>query len=205
MQLRSVFITFYTASACHAALMADQRPEGVDPHIANLDVSIAQTSSAPLTISVTVVNHNDKPMTFVGYGCPLDDAALALGLLKITPEGADDSLEQTTLALNRLWPPSRDILITIPAGQSVKNDLVLREALFPISSLSGHPTAKLIGNWGPGWALNAKDISDNALENPLNSSGSFDGPFGSNVLKLDLDGAWALPNPMAGDGQQRLQ
>ncbi|KND89748.1 hypothetical protein TOPH_05682 [Tolypocladium ophioglossoides CBS 100239] len=56
--------------------------------IANLAVTLQQTSTSPPTVRVSVANNNDHEVTILSYLSPLDQLALPLGLLSITPAGS---------------------------------------------------------------------------------------------------------------------
>ncbi|KAK0383857.1 hypothetical protein NLU13_9768 [Sarocladium strictum] len=142
--------------------------------LAGLNVSLEQTASAasPLTIIATVTNTNDKTVT--------------LGLLKITPEGATEPMELPIIQFRRLWPPSKDSLITIPAGGSAKNEIPLREPLIKPESLRGKPSVQIVGRWRAVWEGDKTEISEASLDDPVGRDDVFTGEFASDVLELKL-------------------
>ncbi len=85
--------------------------------IDKLAIALHQTSGSPATVRATVTNNNDHPVTVLTYQSPLDPAALALGLLSITPSGASQPLELPTIKMSRQWPPPGDALVSLDAGE----------------------------------------------------------------------------------------
>jgi hypothetical protein len=184
----TLLLTLYFASSSKPYSDTDKMStRGSDP-ISGLKVSLEQTTSAdsPLTITATVTNTNDKPVTILDYDSPLDKAALALGLLQITPEGATEPIELPIIQFRRVWPPSKDSLTTIPAGGSAKNEIALKEPVVSMEDLGSKPSVKLAGQWRAVWQMEKGEISDDLLDDPTGSGGASTGDYASEPLELHV-------------------
>lgn len=183
----TILLTLFYATSTSNSNTNNMAPRSSDP-ISGLKVSLEQAGSAaaPLTIVATVTNTNDKPVTVLEYDSPLDSLALQLGLLKITPEGATEPMELPIIQFRRVWPPSKDSLITIPAGGSAKNEIPLKEPLIKPQDLSGKPSVKLVGQWRAVWEGGKAGISEASLDDPIGRGDVFTGDFASDSLELNL-------------------
>ena len=95
--------------------------------IASLDVSLTPgPASQPPSITAHVKNTASHPITILIYDSPLDPIALQRGLLQITPRGASQPLDLPEVQVRRLWPPSKDELVTLEAGETATNEVPLR-------------------------------------------------------------------------------
>ncbi|KFH45416.1 hypothetical protein ACRE_037760 [Hapsidospora chrysogenum ATCC 11550] len=159
-----------------------------DP-IPGLKVTLKQSSTAsPPSVVATVTNTNtERPVSILSYDSPLDRLALQLGLLSITPTGADEPLDLPKIQVRRVWPPRREDLITIPPGESASNDIVLRSDIVPPEEIRGGATVVLNGQWRAVWANNKDEISDASLGDPGSSSDAFQGSFQSNELEISSE------------------
>ncbi|KAH8176921.1 hypothetical protein LIA77_02003 [Sarocladium implicatum] len=127
----------------------------------------ATPPSSDLIIIATVTNTNESPVTLLDYGSPLDSLALQLGLLRLTPEGAAEPLELPTIQLRRVWPPSRDSLVTIPTDGSLRNEIELKEPVVKVEELKGSTyRVKMEGRWQAVWMGEKGDVDVAALDEP---------------------------------------
>ena len=184
--LVTLFYSPSTTSAPNDIIMTD-RSTGAGSPIPGLKVSLEQTTSSPLTVTAVVTNTNNEPVTILDYDSPLDSLALQLGLLKITAEGAAEPLELPTIQFRRVWPPSRDSLVTIAAGGSAKNEIPLKEPVVDVEELRGKPSVKMEGEWRAVWKGGKEGVSAEALDNPVGSHDVFTGKFGSESLEMRLN------------------
>ncbi|KAI8173848.1 hypothetical protein K4K51_009396 [Colletotrichum sp. SAR 10_75] len=86
----------------------------------DLQLSLSQTvaSKAP-SVSVSVKNTSpDTPVTILKWNSPLDEAALGLGLVSITPAGASEPIHIDAVKLTRKMPPNAESLVTLLPGES---------------------------------------------------------------------------------------
>jgi hypothetical protein len=139
----------------------ESRSYGSNP-IANLRVTIEQTSTSPLIITSTVVNDNEHPVTILLYNSPLDTAAPTIGLLTITPDGALGPLDLPKLQLRREWPPSPDSLIQLEPGASQAAEIVLKD--FITSQITKKASVVLKGHWDMVWNRQKDDITADMIE-----------------------------------------
>ncbi len=86
-----------------------------------------------------------------------------------------------------MWPPRREDLITIAAGESAMNRIVLKTDIVPPSKMGNRANVVLKGRWSGVWASVAGEVGDESLENPEGSPDAFLGEFESNVLRIEVD------------------
>ncbi|CAH0020785.1 unnamed protein product [Clonostachys rhizophaga] len=153
--------------------------------IAGLKLSISHTpGSSPPEIVATVTNDNAFPVSILKYESPLDPLVLALGKLQITPAGADAPLDLPKIAVRRVWPPTRDQLVTLEPGESQQNPVPLREQVVPPGDLAGEVSIEIKGRWQAVWSKRKEDIDDGSLENPNVSPEVEHGEYATAKLKL---------------------
>ncbi|TLD18418.1 hypothetical protein PspLS_10221 [Pyricularia sp. CBS 133598] len=157
-----------------------------DP-VPKLDLSLRQIGADPPTLAVKVVNNNEGPVTILTWDSPLDHAALPLGLIEITPQGASAPLELQTVQFRRVTPPGPESLVEIAAGESVESEVLLKQPTVSEDDIfAGKDTATVVmkGTWMAVWGSARKDISDDEIDR---KEKSFGGNFQSNDLKIQKD------------------
>lgn len=174
--------TYYMNSLPPLASPMDQEPS--PGPIAGISVSVRQKSASPPTVSVRVTNTNPHPVTFLSYGSPLDGLVLQLGLLAITPDGGGAPLELPALEVQRKWPPDRDALITLAAGEGQQQDVVLREELVSPESVGAKATVQLRGRWQAVWGKAKEDIGDESVRKAGIAEDAYSGEFASNEAEI---------------------
>lgn len=153
--------------------------------IPRLDLTIRQTGTNPPKLAIKVANHNDFPVTILTWDSPLDKAALALGLIDITPPGASAPLELDKVQFRRVSPPGPESLVEIAVGESTEREVELREPTVSEDDIfAGKETATIVvkGTWMSVWGKARKDIGDDEIEMKEQSSG---GSFESNKLEIE--------------------
>ena len=180
----------YSKSSEHPTtdgIMASQRAEEVSP-VPSLKVLLEQIStSSPPTMVITVTNTNMDPISILTYESALDRAALQLGLINITPFHADKPIDIARIAIRRVWPPTRDSLVTILPGESASNEIELNPMVVPPEDLGKRAKVLLKGTWQAVWPKCKEDISDSSLNDPIGSPDAFSGTFESNELEVSVD------------------
>lgn len=155
--------------------------------VAGLKVTLEQAtaiSSSP-TIIATVTNTNESPVTILDYSSPLDSLALQLGLLSLQPNGAKEPLDLPTIQLRRVWPPGMDSLVTISAGESIKNEIELKEPAVKVEELRGKTyEIKMTGKWQAVWKGEKKDVDVAVLDAPGGSADVFKGEYVSESIDV---------------------
>ncbi|KAM0280538.1 hypothetical protein ACHAQH_003983 [Verticillium albo-atrum] len=132
--------------------------------LSKLAVDIHQTATSPPTLAVKVTNNYDGPLTVLTWDSPLDPSAIALGLLAITPAGADKPLDLPIMQFRRVMPPHPDNLVTLQPGESRTRDLILKEPAVPIDELGGKATVRVKGTWSSVWPTTADKLTPEELE-----------------------------------------
>ncbi|KAM4062353.1 hypothetical protein HRG_011144 [Hirsutella rhossiliensis] len=135
-----------------------------------LAVTLRQTGSSPPTVRATVTNKNYFPVTIVAYQSPLDQLALQLGMLSITPAGSKTPLELRVVKVKRVWPPPEGSLIVIQPGASATNDMVIQEPTVPMDKLDRKATVVFSGDWIAVWPRPRNQISKSEIENASESA-----------------------------------
>ncbi|KFA80759.1 hypothetical protein S40288_05562 [Stachybotrys chartarum IBT 40288] len=177
---------FSSSSAIDSKTPANMASRESPNPIAGLHVALAQTSSDPPTLRVTVTNKNDFPVTFLTYGSPLDKLALQLGLLSITPDGASAPLEMDTIQLRRVWPPTEEFLVTLGSGESESNELVLKEPIISLATVGSKAKVAIKGKWDAVWSATKDGVSKASLEDPYASPDVVSGDFESKDIDISI-------------------
>lgn len=175
---------YYNFGSDDSAQMASQ--SGPSP-IEGLKLSIEQVAGeSPTTIKATVTNTGSGPVTILTYDSPLDQAALQIGLLAITPAGASAPLDIAIAQLRRLWPPTVEQLVTLKPGESAENKVPFREAVVPLEDLGDKASVVLKGEWTAVWAKTKEEISKESLDDPRGSPDAFQGAFESAPIEVTI-------------------
>ncbi|KAJ9133256.1 hypothetical protein NKR23_g10887 [Pleurostoma richardsiae] len=157
--------------------------------LSKLSVGLRQASLSPPTIAIRVINTHSAPVTILTWESPLDPLALQLGLLSITPAGADTPLDLPTIKVSRKVPPESDSLITLEPGQGAERDVVLTEPLVPLDKLASDGGAKARvqckGRWVSVWPSRLNDISEEALEKLGFGEKAMTGSFETEALEIE--------------------
>lgn len=179
-----VYRTGSHADRTRSSKMSDRSASGP---IAGLEVSLKQTSTSPPTVRVAVENKNSHPVTVVSYDSPLDDMALRLGIVSITPAGQSEPVELPILQVRRMWPPPSDALITIPAGKAQTNDIVLKGPGVPEGKLGTKPSIRLSGRWSGVWAKDKDNIGEINLGDVTPDPDVHVGSFSTDALEVNME------------------
>lgn len=156
--------------------------------LSQLHVSLSQASKSPPAISIKVTNNSPSPVTILSWESPLDQLALSLGLLSITPSGASEPLEIDRVMVSRKMPPSDDSLVNLAPGESRENQVVLKELLVPAEKLKGKKsTVKVKGRWMGVWPKTRDELSDEAIEKGAHGGGAVAGTFASESIEIEVD------------------
>lgn len=157
--------------------------------LSQLHVSLSQASSkSPPAVSIKVTNNSPSPVTILSWESPLDQLALPLGLVSITPAGASQPLEIDRVMVSRKFPPSDDSLVSLAPGESRENEVVLREQLVPAEKLKGKKsTVEVRGRWMGVWPKLRADLSSEAIEKGAHGGGAVAGTFASDSIEIEVD------------------
>ncbi|KAM0323741.1 hypothetical protein ACHAQA_008678 [Verticillium albo-atrum] len=161
-------VTYWSQSssgtpAAHGTTQAMASKDHPDA-LSKLVVDIRQTATSPPTLAVKVTNKYDGPLTILTWDSPLDPSAIALGLLSITPSGADAPLDLPVIQFRRVMPPPPENLVTLQPGESRTQDLVLKEPAVPIDELGGKATILCQGSWSSVWPTTADKLTPEELD-----------------------------------------
>lgn len=159
-----------------------------DEILSQLHVSLSQASKSPPAVSIKVTNNSPSPVTILSWESPLDQLALPLGLVSITPSGASQPLEIDRVMVSRKFPPSDDSLVTLGPGESRENEVVLKEQLVPAEKLKGgKATVEVRGRWMGVWPQPRADLSSEAIEKGAHGGGAVAGTFASDAIEIEVD------------------
>lgn len=185
-----ILVAYYTStssSSSSSSIVNMATSRAASGPIAGLDLSLEQKATAPPTITVTVKNNNDHPVTVLRYGSPLDALALQLGLLSVTPAGADAPLEIPVVQVRRMWPPKPDMLVTIAPGETATSDIVLKKPAVSPENLGGKASVVLKGQWDAVWSKVKEDISSESLKNIKDNDEVASGDYESKSLDITVE------------------
>ncbi|KAH8682614.1 hypothetical protein BX600DRAFT_544955 [Xylariales sp. PMI_506] len=146
------------------------------PHDPLSDLVISVRKSAEFTLTVSVTNQGDGPLTILAWESPLDPAALQLGVVKLQVAGSP--LDIPTIHIRRKVPPSPESLVTIEPGQAAEQQIRLGEPLVSPDRLTGEVKVLLEGRWVAVWQVRREDLEPRMLENiGVGEEGGLTGPF----------------------------
>lgn len=126
----------------------------------NLEVSLSQApATATPSLSVSVKNtHPSTTLTLLRWDSPLDPLALQLGLVSVTPAGAQAPIDMPTIKVSRAVPPGADSLVTLRPGESASSVVELREMFVPKATWAqGKVEVSMKGRWAAVWPGLGKD------------------------------------------------
>ncbi|GAW25437.1 hypothetical protein SAMD00023353_0602580 [Rosellinia necatrix] len=133
--------------------------------LAHLQLRLAPDPGLRHGISVSVTNaHPSMPVTILKWNSPLDPAALALGLVRVTPAGAAAPVDVRPVKISRAMPPSADALVTLLPGESATNSLDLSHPVVPGHIWdAGAARVRVAGRWMAVWpGLTKGDVLSDA-------------------------------------------
>ncbi|KAG5928153.1 hypothetical protein E4U53_002738 [Claviceps sorghi] len=157
--------------------------------ISNLEVSLKQTCASPPAIQAIVTNKNSFSVTVVTYDSPLDNLALKLGLVSITPEGSSSPIPLPVFQARRMWPPPADSLVTIAAGGSAVSDIDMGGLDFDEELLESGSRASvtLVGKWHAVWPTGKDSVENFNLGGVDPVTDVYSGSFASKSLAISID------------------
>ncbi|CAH0014695.1 unnamed protein product [Clonostachys rhizophaga] len=154
--------------------------------IPGLEVSLTQakTSSPPPVVTVTVTNRNSFAVTLLTYDSPVDRAALRLGIVLVTPEGAAGPLELPRIQFRRVWPPGPEQLVTLAPGGQTTSEIEFDDGVFLDPARLAGAKVVVKGRWKAVWKMVKEDIGQASLDDPDGNPDAFQGEFQSDELEL---------------------
>lgn len=156
--------------------------------LSQLHVSLSQASKSPPAISLKVTNNSPSPVTILSWESPLDELALSLGLLSITPSGASEPVEITRIMVSRKMPPGDNSLVSLGPGESRENQVVLKELLVPVEKLKGKKsTVQVKGRWMGVWPKARDELTSEAIEKGAYGGGAVAGTYASDSIEIEVD------------------
>lgn len=155
--------------------------------IPGIEVTIKQSCTSPPTVQAKVTNNNKHTVTFVSYSSPVDDVALPLGLLSITPAGASDPLELTIIKFSRMWPPPMDCLIELEPGASKTKDIVIKAPTVPMDKLGKQASVFMEGRWTGVWSRKKDQITKNDVEGMSRTPDVHLGSYKTDKIDIRVD------------------
>lgn len=153
----------------------------------NIEVSLSQAPATTTpSLSVSVKNtHPSTPVTLLKWDSPLDPLALQLGLVSVTPAGAQAPIDMPAIKVSRAMPPGADSLVTLQTGESADSVVELRDTFVPEDTWAqGKAKVSMKGPWAAVWPGLGKDDLLGDLEKLSALGGGGDGV---------LTGEWESP------------
>lgn len=158
-------------------------------HLSDIHVSLRQTSKSPLGITITVSNNSSKPVTILTWDSPLDNLALQLGILAITPVDTAKPLDIPTIKISRKLPPGEGSLVGLAPGESRENPILFNELLVPADKINGKTiSVGLKGRWRGVWFMARDELTQEAIEALGTSEGGpVSGEFEADPIDIEMD------------------
>ncbi|EQB56618.1 hypothetical protein CGLO_03354 [Colletotrichum gloeosporioides Cg-14] len=154
--------------------------------LSKLSIRIRQSSTSPPTVTFSVTNEHTTPLTILRWATPLDPLALQLGVLSVTPDGADAPLEIDTVALKRVMPPRDEDMVTLQPGDTTENEVILRDTVLPFDRLGKKPRVAAKGTWQTVWPTMADKLSKDTLMQLQFGDGVLSGEFETEAIEVTV-------------------
>ncbi|KAI8300922.1 hypothetical protein K4K61_009374 [Colletotrichum sp. SAR11_59] len=154
--------------------------------LSKLSIRIRQSSTSPPTVTFSVTNDHNAPLTILRWATPLDPLALQLGVLSVTPDGADAPLEIDTIALKRVMPPRDEDMVTLQPGDTTENEVILRETVLPFDRLGKKPRVAAKGTWQTVWPTTVDKLSKDTLMKLQFGDGVLSGEFETEAIEVTV-------------------
>lgn len=156
--------------------------------LADLHVSLRQTSKSPPTVSVKVTNNSPQAVTILTWQSPLDQLALQIGLFNITPEGASGPLDLPVIKAQRKIPPNEESLVSLGPGESKENEVVLKEVIVPIEKIRGKKTTlELKSRWHTVWLKARSELTDEEIANLGDGGAAVSGEVEAKSIEIEAE------------------
>lgn len=160
--------------------------------LSDLRVSLQQTSKSPPAICIKVTNNSSRPVTVLTWESPLDQLALQLGLLTITPESANASasapLDIPTIKVSRKLPPGNESLVSLAPGESRENHVVFQELLVPLAEIRGKKArVSLKGRWTRVWPKARSELTQEQIEGLGAEGGAVSGECKAEGIEIEVE------------------
>lgn len=154
----------------------------------DLQVSLRQTSKSPPAVAIKVTNKSPKPVTILTWESPLDELALQLGLLTLTPASSSTSLDLPSIKVSRKLPPGDESLASLAPGESVENHVVFKELLVPVEKMKGTKTkVALKGQWKKVWLKERSQLTQAEIEQFGTEGGAVVGDYEAEAIEVEVE------------------
>lgn len=123
-----------------------------------------QSQAITLTVSLTNT-HPTRPLTLLPYDSPLDPTAFSTGALTLTRASSGEAIASPGLKLNRVFPPPKEDLVEVPAGESVARAVEYKVPwLGDVLEESEKVVVSGKGVWKGIWRKKAEFVTDGELK-----------------------------------------
>ena len=188
---RFVFVGFFSLCTA-AAYLFWKRSSSSESDMADNDylppqltVTLSQAASSTPGVIIKVANTGKSPVTILTWESPLDPLAVQLGLLTLTPAGAEEPLDIATIKVSRQLPPDEESLVSLAPGESRENEVVFKEPVVPLDQFKGKVAVVCKGRWMSVWSAKRGDLSAETIGKlGAGDASSFPGHFLSNSIEV---------------------
>ncbi|KAJ0418784.1 hypothetical protein BJY00DRAFT_287361 [Aspergillus carlsbadensis] len=145
--------------------------------------SIPASFDGPVAVSVTasVTNTAEAPVTLLNWGSPLDPRANILGVFEIRDADSDEPVALDEIRFRRVLPAPREDFAQIPAGDSIEVKVTIPHA--PL--IQGHRyTIRAKGWWQAVWEAPLQDVPPEDLKE---LTGALRGEFVSVPVPIETE------------------
>jgi hypothetical protein len=154
--------------------------------VPGLEFTLAQTSKDPPSLSVTLKNSSPKTTyTLLTWGTPIDASALNTGVFSIVDSKTGKDVEQITMQIRRLMPPSDDQFVSLAPGQKKSVEVVFNRPWMPEDKPAKYKV-KAEGEFGGLWDKKKSEVTGDEIDEYTNSP--FSGrKFATNEVELSVE------------------
>jgi hypothetical protein len=145
--------------------------------------SIPAAFESPVAVSVTasVTNAAESPVTLLNWGSPLDPRANILGVFEIRDAETEEPVMIDEIKFRRVLPAPREDFVEIAPGASAEVKVTIPRA--PLDQ-GKHYTIRAKGWWQAVWEAPLQDVPPEDL-NEL--TGALRGEFASDPVPIETD------------------
>jgi hypothetical protein len=160
----AVFLLLLTGTLLYRqqqpSTMSTQTPIQSPISSLHLQISGDFATKSPLTLTVTLENKGDKPVTILTWNTPLDEKAAPIGIFKFKSTRSGDYAQSQNLKLNRLLPPQDDAYLELAPRETIKKDFDIKAPEVTLTNGEEYEV-QAKGFWGGVWEGRRGDVEGN--------------------------------------------
>ncbi|EFQ86999.1 hypothetical protein CFE70_004729 [Pyrenophora teres f. teres 0-1] len=157
-----LLLLFYTYQSPIPLTFTIPHSESTTAGIPGLTFSLAQTSTSPPTLLITLTNnHPETTYTLLKWATPLDASALDTGVFTITTSDGK-AVEQVVRKITRKMPPPPGQIMELAPGKNMSKEVFFDKSAAVVMG-KGRYRVEAKGVWKGGWATPRAEVTTKNL------------------------------------------